>query len=58
MSATRWFYVHDDKRMGPVDMEQIVRLVLSAVLPPSTLRRHRLRQAERSTPRRSIPWWL
>ena len=37
MSATRWFYVQDDKRMGPVDMEQIVRLVMSAVLPPSTL---------------------
>jgi tetratricopeptide (TPR) repeat protein len=37
MSATRWFYVQDDKRMGPVDMEQIVRLVLTAVLPPSTL---------------------
>ncbi|HVR71077.1 MAG TPA: DUF4388 domain-containing protein [Vicinamibacteria bacterium] len=37
MSATRWFYVQDDKRMGPVDMEQIVRLVLSAALPPSTL---------------------
>jgi hypothetical protein len=36
MSATRWFYVQDEKRMGPVDMEQIVRL-LSATLPPSTL---------------------
>jgi hypothetical protein len=37
MSATRWFYVQDDKRVGPVDMEQIVRLVLTAALPPSTL---------------------
>jgi hypothetical protein len=37
MSATRWFYVQDEKRMGPVDQEQIVRLVLSAALPPSTL---------------------
>jgi hypothetical protein len=37
MSGTRWFYVQDEKRMGPVDMEQIVRLVLTATLPPSTL---------------------
>jgi hypothetical protein len=37
MSATRWFYVQDDRRMGPVDMEQIVRLVVSAKLSPSTL---------------------
>jgi uncharacterized protein DUF4388/uncharacterized protein DUF4339/tetratricopeptide repeat protein len=37
MSATRWFYVQDDRRMGPVDMEQIVRLVVSATLSPSTL---------------------
>ena len=37
MSTTRWFYVQDEKRMGPVDMEQIVRLVQTAALPPSTL---------------------
>jgi uncharacterized protein DUF4388/uncharacterized protein DUF4339/tetratricopeptide repeat protein len=37
MSATRWFYVQDDRRMGPVDMQQIVRLVVSAALSPSTL---------------------
>lgn len=37
MSATRWFYVQDDRRMGPVDMEQIVRLVVSAKLSPTTL---------------------
>lgn len=37
MSGTQWFYVQDEKRMGPVDMEQIVRLVLSATLLPSTL---------------------
>ena len=37
MSATRWFYVQDEKRMGPVDMEQIVRLVVSGALPGSAL---------------------
>jgi Flp pilus assembly protein TadD len=37
MSATRWFYVQDEKRMGPVDMEQIVRLVMSGALPGSAL---------------------
>ena len=36
MSTTRWFYVQDDKRMGPVDMDQIV-LMVTAALSPSTL---------------------
>jgi uncharacterized protein DUF4388/uncharacterized protein DUF4339/tetratricopeptide repeat protein len=37
MSAAGWFYVQDDKRLGPVDVDHIVHLVVTAVLSPSAL---------------------
>ena len=37
MSAPKWFYVQDDKRVGPVDVDHIVHLVVTTVLAPSTL---------------------
>jgi hypothetical protein len=37
MSAGGWFYVQDDKRLGPVGVEQIVHLVVTTVLSPSAL---------------------
>jgi hypothetical protein len=37
MSAAGWFYVQDDKRLGPVGVEHIVHLVVTTVLSPSAL---------------------
>jgi hypothetical protein len=37
MSAAGWFYVQDDKRLGPVDVDHIVHLVVTAALAPSAL---------------------
>jgi len=37
MSAAGWFYVQDDKRSGPVGVEHIVHLVVTAALSPSAL---------------------
>jgi len=37
MSAAGWFYVQDDKRLGPVGVEHIVHLVVTTALPPSAL---------------------
>jgi hypothetical protein len=37
MSAAGWFYVQDDKRLGPVGVEHIVHLVVTMALPPSAL---------------------
>jgi tetratricopeptide (TPR) repeat protein len=37
MAAAGWFYVQDDKRMGPVGVEQIVHLVVTTALPPTAL---------------------
>ncbi len=37
MSAAGWFYVQDDKRLGPVGVEHIVHLVMTTALPPSAL---------------------
>jgi hypothetical protein len=37
MSAAGWFYVQDEKRSGPVGVEHIVHLVVTAALSPSAL---------------------
>jgi tetratricopeptide (TPR) repeat protein len=37
MAGTLWFYVKDDKRLGPVDFEQLVGLLLGGQLPQSAL---------------------
>jgi hypothetical protein len=37
MSAAGWFYVQDDKRLGPVGVEHIVHLVVTTALAPSAL---------------------
>src|SRR5687767_9828638 len=37
MSAAGWFYVQDDKRLGPVGVDQIVHLVVTTALSPSAL---------------------
>ena len=37
MSAIVWFYVQDDKRLGPVDLDHIVHLVITAALSPGAL---------------------
>jgi hypothetical protein len=37
MSGTRWFYVQDEKRMGPVDMELEAEQDLGAICRQSTL---------------------
>ena len=37
MTAAGWFYVQDDKRLGPVDVDHIVHLVVTAALAPSAL---------------------
>ena len=37
MSAAGWFYVQDDKRLGPVGVDHIVHLVVTTVLSPSAL---------------------
>ena len=37
MSAAGWFYVQDDKRLGPVAVEHIVHLVMTTALPASAL---------------------
>ena len=37
MSTSGWFYVQDDKRQGPVDVQHIVHLVVTAVLSPAAL---------------------
>src|SRR5713101_2684813 len=37
MSTPGWFYVQDDKRQGPVDVQHIVHLVVTAVLSPAAL---------------------
>ena len=37
MSAIVWFYVQDDKRLGPVDVDHIVHLVITAALSPGAL---------------------
>ena len=37
MSTSGWFYVQDDKRQGPVEVQQIVHLVMTAVLSPAAL---------------------
>ena len=37
MSAAKWFYVQDDKRVGPVDVDHLVHLVVTSVLAPTTL---------------------
>jgi len=37
MSAGGWFYVQDDKRLGPVGVEHIVHLVMTTALPASAL---------------------
>src|SRR5712692_6784274 len=37
MAGTLWFYVKDDKRLGPVDFEQLVGLLLGGQLPQGAL---------------------
>ena len=37
MAGTLWFYVKDDKRLGPVDFEQLVSLFLGGQLPQGAL---------------------
>jgi Domain of unknown function (DUF4388)/GYF domain 2/Tetratricopeptide repeat len=37
MSAAKWFYVQDDKRVGPVDVDHLVHLVVTSVLAPTAL---------------------
>jgi hypothetical protein len=37
MVGTLWFYVKDDKRLGPVDFEQLVGLLLGGQLPQGAL---------------------
>jgi uncharacterized protein DUF4388/uncharacterized protein DUF4339 len=37
MTTSWWFYVRDDKRMGPVDIDQLLHLVVTAELAPQTL---------------------
>jgi hypothetical protein len=37
MTTSWWFYVRDDKRMGPVDVDQLLHLVVTAELAPQTL---------------------
>jgi hypothetical protein len=37
MAGTLWFYVKDDKRLGPVDFEQLVSLLLGGQLPQGAL---------------------
>src|SRR4029453_15343613 len=37
MTTSWWFYVRDDKRMGPVDLDQLLHLVVTAELAPQTL---------------------
>ena len=37
MAGTLWFYVKDDKRLGPVDFEQLVGLLLGGQLPQTAL---------------------
>jgi hypothetical protein len=37
MSVAGWFYVQDDKRLGPVGVEHIVHLVVTTALSPSAL---------------------
>src|SRR5215831_10406481 len=37
MSTSGWFYVQDDKRQGPVDVQHIVHLVMTAALSPGAL---------------------
>jgi len=37
MSAAGWFYVQDDKRLGPVGVDHIVHLVVTTALSPSAL---------------------
>src|SRR5262245_55420397 len=37
MTTSWWFYVRDDKRMGPVDIDHLLHLVVTAELAPQTL---------------------
>ena len=37
MAGTLWFYVKDDKRLGPVDFEQLVGLLLGGQLAQGAL---------------------
>jgi hypothetical protein len=37
MTTSWWFYVRDDKRLGPVDLDQLLHLVVTAELAPQTL---------------------
>ena len=37
MPGTLWFYIKDDKRLGPVDFEQLVGLLMGGQLPQGAL---------------------
>lgn len=36
-AAQRWFYAHGDKRLGPVELDQLVELIVTGQLPATSL---------------------